>query len=642
MLALIAIRSNPPTGSRGRDNLHHLQGCVWVHIQLDDILPFVPWMRRYKLRHLRADAFAGLTVAVVALPQSMACALIAGLPVEYGLYASIVPTIIGCLWGSSAQLITGPTTTASLLVFSALSGMAAPGSADYIKLALLLAAMAGAIRLAMGIARLGGLLNFVSHSVMLGFTAGAAVLIAYKQIPGLLGIGISPGGSFIGSLLGLLERLGQIEPATMALGLGTIGLIVVFKRWKPNFPGTLVAMILVGATVALFHLDQGHVRLVGAISGGIPPLSSPGWAAFNHAGQLAPAALAIALLGLMEAMSISRTIADQTRQRLNVNREFIGQGLANLSAAIFSGYPCSGSFARSAVNFRAGAKSPMSGIISGLAVAAAILLAGPLASKLPISALAAVLIVVAYQLIRVDDIVRTLKATRSDAAVMVVTFLVTVVVNIEFSIYVGVLLSIGLHLAKTAHPRIYSVVPDPATDKMVGFARGRTCCQMDIIQIEGSLFFGSAVFVQEDLQRRMRHHPDVANLLIRMHHVNIMDASGVYIIENILDDIRDRGGGLYFSGVNHRVFGVLNDSGLLKDIGHTHVHKTTHNAIRQAMQDTFCPVICAACIAVIFKECPDLKQGNWEIFGEGVQPRLCQQSARRVAPDGDAAGQGSP
>jgi len=605
-----------------------------VHVQLDDILPFIPWIRRYKPRHFKADLFAGLTVAVVALPQSMAYALIAGLPVQYGLYASIVPTIIGCLWGSSAHLITGPTTTASLLVFSALHGMAAPGSAAYLKLALLLAAMAGLIRLAMGIARLGGLLNFVSHSVLLGFTGGAAVLIAFKQLPGLLGVQVSPGGSFVGSLFELLGRLDQVQPVTMVLGLATIGVILVLKRWRPNFPGTLAAMILVGAAVAFFHLDQQQVRVVGAIAGGIPPLSVPGWTSFEQVGRLAPAALAIAILGLMEAMSIARTIADQTRQRLNVNREFIGQGLANLGAALFSGYPCSGSFTRSAVNFRSGAKTPMSGIISGLTVAVAILLAGPLAANLPISALAGVLIVVAYQLIRVDDIMRTIKATRSDAAVMVVTFLVTVLINIEFSIYVGVLLSIGLHLAKTSHPRIYSVVPDLDTGKMGGFAQGRTCCQMDIIQIEGSLFFGSAVFVLEDLQRRMRHHADVANLLIRMHHVNIMDASGVHIIENILDDIRSRGGGLYFSRVNHRVFGVLNDSGLLRDIGHANVHTTTYKAIRQAMRNAFCPVICEGCIASVFNECPDLKKGNWEIFGEGVQPRLCMLSAGRVVRKG--------
>jgi sulfate permease, SulP family len=603
-----------------------------MHVQLDDILPFVPWVRRYKLRHFRADAFAGLTVAVVALPQSMAYALIAGLPVQYGLYASIIPTIIGCLWGSSAQLITGPTTTASLLVFSALSAIAVPGSPPYIQLALLLAAMAGLIRLAMGFARLGALLNFVSHSVLLGFTAGAAVLIVFKQLPGLMGVPLSQGASFVQSIVELLGRLHQVEPVTLMLGLVTIAVTLAFNRWRPNWPGTLVAMVLVGAVVAIFDLGGHPVRVVGVIAGDLPLLSAPGWAALDHVGRLAPAALAIAILGLMEAISIAQTIADQTRQHLNVNREFIGQGLANLGAAVFSGYPCSGSFTRSALNFRSGAKTPMSGIISGLAVAAAVLLAGPLAAKLPLSALAGVLIVVAYQLIRVDDIVRTLKATRSDAAVMVVTFLVTVLINIEFSIYVGVLLSIGLHLAKTSHPRIYSVVPDLQTGKMVGFAQGRTCCQMDIIQIEGSLFFGSAAYILEDLQRRMRHHPNVANLLIRMHHVNIFDAGGVHIIEIILDDIRRRDGGIFFSGVNHRVFSVLNNSGLIKDIGHTHVRTTTHAAIRRAMRDAFCPAICAGCTAAIFTECADLKQGHWDIFGEGVQPRVCRVSSDGATP----------
>jgi SulP family sulfate permease len=157
---------------------------------------------------------------------------------------------------------------------------------------------------------------------------------------------------------------------------------------------------------------------------------------------------------------------------------------------------------------------------------------------------------------------------------------------------------------------------------------------MDILQIRGSLFFGSTAFVLEDLQRRMRHHPDVANLLIRMHNVNIMDASGVHIIENILEDIHNRGGGLYLSRVNHRVFAVLNNSGLLKDIGHKNIHTTTYKAIRQAMRDSFCAVICEGCEAAVFKECPDLKQGNWEIFGEGVQPRLCMLSAGGVVRKG--------
>ena len=266
----------------------------------------------------------------------------------------------------------------------------------------------------------------------------------------------------------------------------------------------------------------------------------------------------------------------------------------------------------------------MSGVISGLAVGAAVLLAGPLAAKLPHCALSGVLMVVAFQLIRVEDIRRTLRATRSDAAVMIVTFLFTVFLNIEFSIYVGVLLSIGLHLAQTSHPRIHSVVPDLATGKMVGFAQGQTCCQMDILQIEGSIFFGSAAFVIEDLQRRLRHHPRVSQLLIRMHQVNTLDASGIHILEIMLDQIRERGGGIYFSGVNQRVFDVLNNSGLLKDIGHTHIRSSTGAVIRQAMRESFCPVICAACEAAVFRECPDLKAGNWEIFGSGVSARECR------------------
>ncbi len=596
-----------------------------MHVPIDHFAPFIPWLRRYNRHYFKVDLFAGLTVAVVALPQSMAYAMIAGLPVQYGLYASIIPTIIGCLWGSSAQLITGPTTTASLVVFSALSAITVPGSPMYIELAFLLAAMAGLIRLALGAARMGVLLNFVSHSVLLGFTAGAAVLIAFKQLPGLLGIEMARDSNFLRSMINLFIHFHTLHPLTFMLGLITIAIILITRRYHPHWPGTLIAMIVVGVLVAVFKLDHHHVRVVGAIPAGLPPIHLPDWQVLGHVGQLAPAALAIAILGLMEAISIAQTIADQTRQRLNINREFIGQGLANLSAAVFSGYPCSGSFTRSAVNFRSGAKTPMSGIVSGITVALAVVLAGPLAAKLPQSALAGVLIVVAYQLIRVDDIRRALRATRSDATVMIVTFIVTVFLNISFSIYVGVLLSIGLHLAKTSHPRIYSVMPNLKIGKLRSYPQGSaTCAQLDIIQIEGSIFFGAAAFVLDDFQRRMRHHPEVPHLLVRMHHVNTIDASGIHILETILSDIRERGGGIYFCGVNHRVFNVFSNSGLLKDLGHGHIFKSTNKAIRKIMQESFCPVTCASCDEIIFQECPDLKQGNWEIFGAGIQPKACR------------------
>ncbi|MDJ0721160.1 MAG: SulP family inorganic anion transporter [Desulfobacterales bacterium] len=595
-----------------------------MHFRPENIVPFVAWLRHYRIGHLRADFFAGMTVAVVALPQSMAYALIAGLPVQYGLYASIVPAVVGSLWGSSAHLITGPTTAVSLVVFSTLSDLAAPGSSAYLELAFFLALMIGFVQIVMGLARLGNLLNFVSHAVLLGFTAGAAVLIAFKQLPGLLGIPLEKGQPFLVGLFKLLLNVHQTHPATVLLGAVTIATILVFKRLRPRWPGTLLAMILVGLLVHLFDLDRQGVAVVGAIPASLPPFHPPAADSAAHLGRLAPGALAIAILGLVEAVSIAKSIADQTRQRLNVNREFVAQGMANVGAALFSGYPGSGSFTRSAVNFRAGGRTPMSAVVSALAIALVVLTAGPLAAKLPLAALAGVLIVVAYELIRVRDIVRTIRATRSDAAVLAITFLATVLLNIEFAIYIGILLSIGLHLARTSHPRIDSVTPDRPTGKLVPAVPGAICCQMDIVQIDGSIFFGSAAFVIDDLQRRLRQHPDVANLLIRMHHVNTIDASGIHVLEILLEEIQRRGGGLFFAGVHHQVFLALKNSGLLKDAGDTHVHASTGRAIRHAMRENFCADICAACPVFVFEECQALKSADWSIFGPGVQPRFCR------------------
>ncbi len=594
-----------------------------MHVHLENFAPFVSWIRGYRLHHLKADLFAGLTVSVVAVPQSMAYALIAGLPVQYGLYASIVPTIIGCLWGSSAHLITGPTTAISLVVFSSLHDLAQSSSATYLHMVFFLAMIVGVIQIIMGVARLGALLNFVSHAVLLGFTAGAAVLIGFKQIPGLLGLNIEKSSIFLESLFSIFIHLAQTHLTTFFLGGVTIIVIVVMKKIKPTWPGTLIAMILVGILVVMFDLDTRGVAVVGTIPRSLPPFQSPGYGAVMKIGQLAPGALAIAILGLVEAVSIAKAIAGQTHQRLNVNQEFIGQGLSNIAASFFSGYPVSGSFTRSAVNFQSGGKTPTSAIISGATVALTVVLAAPLAARLPLSALAGVLIVVAFDMVRKNDIFRTIRATRSDAAVLLITFLSTLLLNIEFAVYVGVLLSIGLHLAKTSHPQIYSMIPDLKTGKMKGSAYGQTCCQMDIVQIEGSIFFGSVAYVQEDLERRLRHHPYTTNLLIRMHHVNTLDASGIHVLEILLEEVRDRGGGLYFSGINHRVFEVIKNSGFLKEVGETHLRSTTGSAIRQAMRDTFCPIICVACEYAVFVECPELKKGNWEIFGEDVRPRQC-------------------
>ncbi|MBI5583398.1 MAG: SulP family inorganic anion transporter [Deltaproteobacteria bacterium] len=604
-----------------------------MNVKLSNFAPFLSWMRRYRRPHFQADLSAGLTVAVVALPQSMAYALIAGLPVQYGLYASIVPTLVACLWGSSAHLITGPTTAVSLVIFSALKNLAPPGSPAFIELAFWLAAFSGLIQIGMGAARMGNLLDFVSRSVLLGFTAGAAVLIAFKQLPGLFGLTVPKGGHLVTTLFHLLGTLHQSHLITLGLGVITMAVILILKKIRPAWPGTLFALVLVGLLVHIFRLDSRGVAVIGAVPRSLPPFHLPSWDALDNLGQLVSGALAIALLGLVEAVSIAKSISDQTRQRLNINREFAGQGLANLSAAIFSGFPVSGSFTRSAVNFRSGARTPLSGVLSALAVAATVLAAAPLAGILPLAGLAGVLVLVAYDMIHWADLKRTIRATRADAAVLVVTFLSTLLLNIEFAIYVGVLLSIGLHLAKTSRPRIYEEIPDFLTGKMKPAGLADSCPQVDIVYIEGSLFFGSAAFVQEDLLRRLRNHPRAVALLIRMHRINTLDASGVHVLGLLLEEVRRRGGDMYLAGVNQRVFEVFRDSGFLRELGETHLRDTTGSAIRQAMRETFFPEDCSACELNIFQECPDLKKGRWETLGKGVKARTCALPARKAAAD---------
>ena len=599
-----------------------------MQVQMSDFIPFLSWIRSYGRRHIKADLVAGLTVAVVAVPQCMAYALIAGLPVQYGLYAAIVPAIIGSLWGSSAQLITGPTTAISLVVFSTLIDLAPPGSSHYVELAFFLALLVGVVQILMGVARLGSLLNFVSHSVILGFTAGAAVLISFKQIPNLLGLHLEKSRTFVESLVRLAQHLHETHLITLALGTLTIVVIVIVKKLRPSLPGTLIALVVVGGIVAFLGLDKKGVLVVGGIPRTLPPFHLPQVSMGAYVANLAPGALAIAILGLMEAVSIAKSISGQTHQRLDVNQEFVGQGLSNVAASLFGGYAGSGSFTRSAVNFRSGGKTPMSGVFSGIAVAVVILLAAPLASKLPVAGLAGVLMVVAYDMVQKEDIKRAVRCTRGDGLVLIVTFLSTLFLHLEFAVYVGVLLSIGLHLAETAHPRIHSSVPDLTTGRMVGTARGRICCQLDIVTVEGAVFFGSVTFVLEDIERRLRNHPRMANLLIRLHQTNILDASGIHALEILLDEVRERGGGLYFAGVKPRIFRVLKNSGLLREVGETHFRTTTGSAIRQAMRESFCPAICATCEYVVFVECPELKQGNWEVLGEGVRPRKCESQEK--------------
>jgi SulP family sulfate permease len=301
----------------------------------------VSLFRGYELNNLRPDLVAGLTVAVILLPQAIAYALIAELPPQTGLYAAIVAAIVGALWGSSNHLQTGPTNAISLLILSTLFTIAAPGTAEYVILAGLMALLVGVVQLAMGLARLGVLVNFVSHSVIVGFSAGAGVLIAVTQLRHLLGLEFTSHG-LVDTVHSVWIYLPKTHMPTMALSVGTMLLMVLLRRLYPKLPGALIAMVVAAVAVGIAGLDQQGVVVIGELPRSLPPVTDFSVLNGQRIGQLAPGALAVAAIGLVEAMSIARSISGQSNQRLDSNQEFAAQGLANIASGLFSGYPCSG------------------------------------------------------------------------------------------------------------------------------------------------------------------------------------------------------------------------------------------------------------------------------------------------------------
>ena len=341
------------------------------------IFPFLRWWNFIGWDTVRADFLAGLTGAVIVLPQGVAFAMIAGLPPEYGLYTAIVTPIVAALFGSSLHLISGPTTAISIVVFTSISPLAEPGSEAYIRIVLTLTFMAGAYQLAFGLARLGALVNFVSHSVVVGFTSGAAILIATSQMKHIFGLTMPRDHSFFHVWLEILNEIEHINPYVIVVAMVTLACAILFRIVIPRWPGMLFAMIIGSLACLLLNGSEHGIHLIGQMPDRLPPPSLPDFS-FQTIRHLAPKALAVALLGLIEALSIGRSIAVKSRQPIDCNQEFIGQGLSNIIGSFFSSYAGSGSFTRSGINYQAGALTPLSAVFSALLLALLLLLIAPL------------------------------------------------------------------------------------------------------------------------------------------------------------------------------------------------------------------------------------------------------------------------
>jgi len=568
------------------------------------LLPFMRWIHRVDRHTTYHDFIAGLTGAIVVLPQGVAFATIAGMPPEYGLYAGMIPAVVAALFGSSWHLVSGPTTAASIVLFSSLSALAEPASADYVRLALTLTLMVGVIQLFMGVARLGTLVNFISHSVVVGFTAGAAVLIATSQIKHFFGIPIPRGSEFYETILKLFELLPEANIHVVGVGVATLVAGMVVRRRFPRFPYMIAAMVVGSVVAVLFHPAEHGIATVGALPTHLPPLSSPEFSMATIK-ELAPSALAVTLFALTEAVSIARSIAIRAGQHIDGSQEFLGQGLSNIAGSFFSGYVATGSFNRSGLNYEAGAKTPLAAVFAGVLLMIIVALVAPLAAYLPNAAMAAVLFLVAWGLVDVHHIKKIIRASRTETAVMATTFFSALFLGLEFAIFLGVGLSLVVYLTRTSRPRLEVRAPDPSLPKKRFSADPRLpqCPQMRMVRVNGSLFFGAVNYVAEGLRRLEQHHPGPRNLALITTGVNFIDVAGAEFLVQEAERRRKEGGNLFLFRTRDQVREFLERGGYLEEIGVDRVFDSKGAGIEAAMK-VMDPAICAGCTARIFNECP--------------------------------------
>ncbi|MEB0046113.1 MULTISPECIES: SulP family inorganic anion transporter [unclassified Pseudomonas] len=472
------------------------------------LFPFLTWLPRQTRASVGRDLIVGLSGAILALPQSIAYALIAGLPPEYGLYAAIIPVLIACLWGSSWHLICGPTAAISIVLYASVSPLAVPASQDYITLILLLTLLAGIFQWLLGLLRFGALVNFVSHSVVLGFTLGAAVVIAIGQLPNLLGLDLPSQATALDSLMSLIKHLPAVDKPSWVLGAATVVVGALLKVLLPRWPTLLITLVLSGVCVWLWPAMFGHVKQVTAFVGQLPPFS-PLPLDLDLVLRLLPGAVAVGMLGLVTSLSIARSLSTRSQQLLDANQEVRAQGLSNMVGAFFSGSLSAGSFTRSGLSYDAGACSPLAGVFSALWVALFAIFGAALIAHIPIPAMAGSILLIAWGLVDHRGIRALWRVSRAEFVVMALTCVATLLLPLQTAIYAGVLVSLFFYLKRTSQPHVQH------------WRQG----DEDILRVGGSIFFGASHYLQVRLQRMHG-----AKVVIEAQQINFIDYSGVEML----------------------------------------------------------------------------------------------------------------
>ncbi|WP_313136101.1 SulP family inorganic anion transporter [Paracoccus jeotgali] len=544
--------------------------------------PILSWGRVYTRQTLANDLLAAAIVTVMLIPQSLAYAMLAGLPPEAGIYASILPIILYAALGTSRALAVGPVAVVSLLTASAVGQVAAQGTAGYVAAALTLALLSGLMLLAMGLLRLGFLANFLSHPVIAGFISASGLLIAAGQLQHLLGV--SAGGQTLPQIvMALIAQLGRINPATLVIGVAATGFLFwVRKGMRPALrrlglsdsaagiaqkAGPVAAVIVTTLAVWGLGLQDRGVSIVGAVPQSLPPLTLPALSP-DLLGALLVPALLISVIGFVESVSVAQTLAAKRRERIDPDQELIALGAANLGAAFTGGLPVTGGFSRSVVNFDAGAETPAAGAFTAMGLAVAAVALTPLIYFLPTATLAATIIVAVLSLVDLSILGRTWRYSRADFAAVAATIALTLGVGVEAGVASGVLISLLLHLYKTSRPHVAEVGLVPGTQHFRNINRHEVLTDPAIVtlRVDESLFFVNARYLEDLIQRRVTEGSAIRHVVLMFSAVNAVDFSALESLEAVNERLRDMGVSLHLSEVKGPVMDRLRATHFLRDL----------------------------------------------------------------------------
>ncbi len=542
------------------------------------------WLPQYKKTFLKSDIIAGLTVGIMLIPQGMAYAQIAGMPLVYGLYASVVPAIIYVIFGSSFHLSVGPTAVLSILVASSIGQLADTGTQTYIELTILLALIIGLIQLLLGFFRLGFLVNYLSHPVISGFTSAAAVMIGISQLKHLLGIDLGNSKLIHQTIWKIIQQFDIINWVAFALGTGGMLLIVLLKRYLKKIPGALVA-ILIGVLLTYFlKLDQYFdVKIVGAVPSGFPSFELPNFN-LSYLPDLIPMAITIALISFMESIAIAKAIQMKHKNyTVYPNQELGALGLMNVIGAFFQSFPTTGSFSRTAVNDQNGAKTGIALLVTAIFIGLTLLFLTELFYYLPKPILAAIIIVSVVGLIDIKEPQKLWFADRKDFWVLMITLIITLMLGIEKGILAGVFLSMVIVIYETTLPNftILGKIPDePYYKDVKRFSNLKVRPDTLIMRFEARLYFANVAFFKQRIAEAMKQKGKTLKaFFFDASAINTMDSSGFHALEEVIDDCKNAGIDFYLIGIKGQVRDEMKRSGLMKKIGKNRIFIEIHHAI---------------------------------------------------------------